>query len=157
MRASLLPLLLALPWAARSGEPPGQGTLTILARDFDGDLGQAVVFLYRKDDKLPKAPFRKAFASILNRESTLEFADLPYGEYAAILLHDQNGNGEIDHSFGIPSEPLGYTRGWKLDLFSGMPTFEKLRFRFSESEKSQTIPIVFGKKAKSEKTGRDAS
>jgi len=146
MKARILPLLLALPWAARADEPPGQGTLAIRARAFDGDMGQAVVFLYRKDDKLPKAPFRKASGGILNRESTLEFTDLPYGEYAAILLHDENGNGEIDHSFGMPSEPLGYTRGWRLGFFSGMPTFEKLKFRFSELEKSQTIPIVFGKK-----------
>jgi uncharacterized protein (DUF2141 family) len=146
MKASFRGLLLALPWAVLADEAPGQGTLTIRARDFDIDAGQAVVFLYRKEDKLPKAPFRKAFGAIRDRESTLEFTDLPYGDYAAILLHDENSNGEIDHSFGIPSEPLGYTRGWKLGLFSGMPTFEKLKFRFSESENSQTIPIVFGKK-----------
>ena len=59
--------------------------------------------------------------------------DLPFGDYAAIFVHDRNGNDKIDHRLGIPNEPLGYTNNWKLSLFSGMPTFEKLRFTFSAS------------------------
>ena len=31
----------------------------------------------------------------------------PYGDYAAILVHDKNKNGIIDHKWGIPAEPLG--------------------------------------------------
>ncbi len=139
----LITALCALAWGEGS---PGRGELAFQARGFAGDTGQAVIFLYREGDKIPKAPYRVAVGGISSRKSDLVFPDLPYGEYAAILLHDINGNQEIDHSLGIPSEPLGYTNGWKLGLFSGMPTFKKLKFRFSLTSPMQVIPIVFRKK-----------
>jgi outer membrane protein len=57
---------------------------------------------------------------------------LAFGDYAVVVLHDGNDNGEVDHNFlGLPTEPLGFSNGFKLGLFSGKPTFEKLRFTFS--------------------------
>ena len=61
----------------------------------------------------------------------VEFKNLPYNVYAAIVVHDKNSNGIIDHRFGMPNEPLGFSNNWKLSLFSGMPTFQKLKFSFT--------------------------
>jgi uncharacterized protein (DUF2141 family) len=59
------------------------------------------------------------------------FENLPNGSYAAIVYHDENDNGTLDHKFAFPSEPMGFTNNWNLSLFSGMPTFKKLRFEHS--------------------------
>ena len=108
------------------------GTLTFRVTNMKHNEGRAVVNLFRADDKLPKKPFRHVSASILNGMAVVKFENLSYGEYAAIAFHDENSNGELDHSWGLPSEPIGFTNGWKLSLFSGMPTFNKLKFSFTE-------------------------
>ena len=116
-------------------------TLTFHVTGFESNAGQAILFLYRPTDKVPKKPFLRVKAEIANMESVIPVKDLPYGDYAAIVVHDQNKNDIIDHKWGMPAEPLGYTNHWKLSLFSGMPTFEKLRFRFSQSENTVLIKM----------------
>lgn len=117
------------------------GNLTFNISGFADNSGQALVQLFRKTDKVPTKPFKVVISKILNRNAHVVISNLEYGEYAAIIVHDQNANGHIDHSWGIPSEPLGYTNGWKLTIFSGMPTFEKLKFKFDESEKCYLIDL----------------
>jgi uncharacterized protein (DUF2141 family) len=44
------------------------------------------------------------------RSASFVFADLPRGDYAVILFHDENGNGKLDMNFwGVPTEPYGFS------------------------------------------------
>jgi uncharacterized protein (DUF2141 family) len=124
---------------------PTGGTLTLNTPGFNNDKGKAVLFLFRKDDDIPKKPFKTLSTEIKNNKAEFQFHHLPYGEYAAILLHDENDNGKIDHSFGLPSEQLGYSNNWELGLFTGMPTFSKLKFQFSATMQIQNINITYKK------------
>lgn len=117
------------------------GTLTIDAANFKSDKGVAVVHLFREEDDVPKKPFLKATHNIANGKSRVVFKNLAHGEYAAILFQDENSNGILDHRFGFPNEPMGFSNDWKLSLFSGMPAFQKLRFEFSESKSKYSIAI----------------
>lgn len=118
------------------------GTLTIHAGNFSSDEGSAVVELFRKEDDIPGKPFMKTSSNIRNGKAVIVITDIPYGEYAAILYHDQNSNGTLDHNFfRIPDEPMGFSNQWKLNLFSGMPNFTKLKFKFSEQNKNCKIDI----------------
>ena len=117
------------------------GSLTFKVAGFADDEGQVLVQLFRKEDKVPANPFRQVMAKITNREAIVLVDSLLYGEYGAIIVHDKNGNGHIDHRWGIPAEPLGYTNNWKLTLFSGMPSFEKLKFSFNESTGQYSIKM----------------
>jgi uncharacterized protein (DUF2141 family) len=117
------------------------GILTINATNLKTDKGVAVVHLFRKQDDVPKKPFKEASHVIDNHKSKIVFRNLPYGEYAAILFHDENSNGILDHRFGFPNEPMGFSNDWKLSLFSGMPTFQKLRFEFREGKTTCLIAI----------------
>ena len=118
----------------------GQEKLAIVAGNFESNSGKAVVNLFRQQDDIPKKPFRTGTAEIVNGRATIWFENLPVGDYAAILFHDENSNGIVDHRFGFPNEPMGFSNNWRLSLFSGMPTFEKLKFEFRESG-SYTIMI----------------
>jgi uncharacterized protein (DUF2141 family) len=108
------------------------GTLTIDAINFKSDKGIATVHLFRKQDDVPRKPFMKATAVITNGKATVAFSNISFGDYAAILFQDENANGMLDHKFGLPNEPMGFSNQWRLSLFSGMPSFRKLKFRFDE-------------------------
>lgn len=117
------------------------GSLTFNIYGFADNSGQVIVQLFRKEDKIPKSPFMQSEAKIVDKKAVVVFKDLSYGFYGAIIVYDQNSNGIIDHRWGIPNEPLGYTNNWQLSLLSGMPTFDKLKFTFSESNNVCTIQM----------------
>jgi len=123
-------------------------TLTVNASEFNNNKGKAVVFLYRKNDKIPDSPFKKVSAIIKNKKAIISIESLPYDDYAIILLHDENSNEKIDHSIGLPSEQLGYSNNWKLGFFTGMPSFSKLKLTFSLNEQSTNISITYKKNKK---------
>ena len=124
---------LFLTTEAYSQRAVSAGSLTFNISGFADNSGQVIVQLFRKEDKMPKNPFMQIEAKIVDKKAVVVIKDLSYGFYGAIIVHDQNSNGIIDHRWGIPNEPLGYTNNWQLSLLSGMPTFEKLKFYFSES------------------------
>ncbi len=117
------------------------GTLTFNVTGFADNSGQVIVQLFRKDDKVPTQPFKQVKAGIFNKTAVVVVPDLAFGDYGAIVVHDKNSNGIIDHRWGIPAEPLGYTNNWELSLFSGMPTFDKLRFSFGPSRDKYTVSM----------------
>ena len=90
---------------------------------------------------MTKNLFMEANSTLKGGKAELTFERLPYGFYAAILYHDENNNGKLDHLFFMPNEPLAFTNDWRLSLFSGMPSFEKLKFRFSSDSSSYKIEI----------------
>jgi uncharacterized protein (DUF2141 family) len=107
-------------------------TLRVVITSFSTDEGQAVVMLFRKEDAVPKSPWMKATGTIRDGKSSVVFAGIPYGKYTAIVFQDVNSNGILDHSWiGLPKEPLGFSNGWKLRIYSGMPSFSKLNFEFT--------------------------
>ncbi len=118
-----------------------KGILTVYAGNFNSDDGKAIVNLFKKGDNVTKEPYKQVSCKIVNQKATLTFDDLPYGDYAAIVWHDENDNGDLDHSWGFPAEPMGFSNQWKLSLFSGMPSFEKLKFTFTNTKNTVTIDV----------------
>ena len=116
-------------------------TLIINASNFKSGTGKAIVHLFRKEDDIPKTPFLQVAVDIKNGKAVIPFMQLQYGEYAAILFHDENANGKLDHKWGFPNEPMGFSNEWNLSLFSGMPTFSKLRFQFSKEKGNCQIEL----------------
>ncbi len=47
---------------------------------------------------------------VVEAAMSLDFADLPSGDYAIKLFQDENENGQIDmNTMGIPTEPYGFS------------------------------------------------
>jgi uncharacterized protein (DUF2141 family) len=103
--------------------------------------GVAIVNLFREQDDIPKKPFTSMTAEIKNGKADIQFNNLPTGSYAIIAYHDENSNGVLDHKLGFPNEPMGFSNNWELGLFSGMPTFKKLRFDHASAETKIEIKI----------------
>ncbi len=129
-RAALALAIACGATVAIASNPPAlaAGPLHIEASGFLDARGHARARIYRPGDRVTGTPWRQEPAPIRDGVARWTIADLPYGAYAVVVLHDRNDNGEVDHNlFGLPTEALGFSNGFTLGLFSGMPTYEKLR------------------------------
>jgi uncharacterized protein (DUF2141 family) len=123
---------------------PDSGELKIEVTGFVTDKGHAVAKLFSpKDDVLKKG--RWEISEVINGgHATLTFHALPSDDYAVVVFHDANNNGEIDHNFiGFPNESLGFSNEFKISITSGFPRFDKLRF--THGVMPQTIFIKVGR------------
>jgi uncharacterized protein (DUF2141 family) len=58
------------------------------------------------------------------------FSDIPFGNYALTLYHDENTNGKFDMGLlGIPQEGFGFSRN--PSVWKGAPKFEQASFEFT--------------------------
>ena len=128
--AQFLALTVCLLGTATAADVPREG-IVVHVSGFTHAGGQAIGNLFREGDDVFGKPYVRVVAGIQQNTATLVFPGLPQGSYAVTVFHDENGNNDLDHNFlRFPAEPLGFSNGFKLSLFSGMPSFEKLRFSF---------------------------
>lgn len=92
-----LAVMLTAP-ASTPAASTAEVTMTVHARGFRDDGGQALVALYRSPDtwlKIDRA-FRRSSVPIHDRAVEVRFDALPTGDYAVAVIHDANGNGRLD-------------------------------------------------------------
>lgn len=112
--------------AARPARAQNPGHVRVYMTGFDSDDGKALVALFIKEDGFPdegrRALLRRE-AVIRNGTAEVLFTDVPAGPYAVSVLHDLNGDYEMDTDLlGMPSEGYGVSR-------DGTRTFGAPRFR----------------------------
>jgi uncharacterized protein (DUF2141 family) len=130
----------SIPVAAAEG---GTGTLVVDVGGLEHTRGKLVTKLFRPGDDVPKGnSYRRSAVPLTSTEPKIEFRDVPHGQYALFLFHDENDNGTLDHNLlGVPTEPLGFSAGFRVSLFSGIPDFDDLKFTFSKSRTTQRIVV----------------
>lgn len=79
----------------------------------------------------------KAGSTAKNNEATVIFEDLPVGTYAVQIHHDENDNGKMDSTLGIPKEGYGMSNNPKIGM--SIPKWDDCKFDVVEGE--QTIEI----------------
>lgn len=119
------------------------GTLHIPLSGFESDRGKVVVKLFVAGGDVPKGRgTREISAKIVGKKARVDFEKLPHGTYAIFAFHDENENGTVDHNLiGIPKEDLGFSNGFRVTLFSGIPDFEDLKFRFADTHTAEAIQM----------------
>lgn len=107
-----------------------QNTISVHVKNVDSTSGQVNVALYDSDetflsfDKVLKSRSAPAHKGIV----TLQIEDLPIGEYALAVFHDENGNGKLDTNWlGIPKEKVAFSRA-KMKTF-GPPKYKECAFQ----------------------------
>ncbi len=124
----------------------GEGsTLSIKLTNFRSADGQVLVALFRGGDGFPSKPgnaYRTAVTKISGSSASVEFKDLPAGEYAFSVIHDENGNNELDTNFiGIPKEGLGTSNNAKARM--GPPKYRDAKFAVGDAPVTQRVKIVY--------------
>lgn len=119
-----------------------QGTLRVAIDGLKHARGTVRVFLFKPQDNVMR--MKDASQTLSFKPSEMEavasFEALEFGDYALSAFHDENDNGAVDHKFGVPAEPIGFSNGFRLGLLSGRPTFEKLMILFDKD--GETIRIA---------------
>lgn len=138
-------LLIAFVMLSFSESNPDEGySLTIKVDGFRNSEGEVLFALYNKDGSIPDEKynnyFKKGISQIdKNYAAIFTFKNLPKGNYAVNILHDENKNGKIDKKFmlPLPSEGIGFSNYKSLGL-SNRPKFSKASF---EVKTNMTIEI----------------
>ncbi|MBD0779020.1 DUF2141 domain-containing protein [Maribacter sp. ANRC-HE7] len=81
--------------------------------------------------------FKKGLTSIKNGEAQIDL-DLPHGEYAVMVFHDEDDNDELKTNwFGMPKEGVGNSNNHK-----GIPNYKKSVFMLS-GDKTLEIHLFY--------------
>ena len=145
-------VVLAAPFAittpAQAAEPSaGMGEaarptsqLTLEVRGISKLRGQLMVGLY--DDEAGfenEVELQGRTIPITSETQRITFDRLPVGRYAIKVFHDKDADGKLDTTFGIPSEPYGFSNNAS-DPFSA-PEWKETRFRLDAQPTTHVIDL----------------
>lgn len=103
--------------------------------------GTVEVTLFNSAATFLKKPFLQKAAAVEGAdELTFRFVGLLDGEYALVVVHDENGNKVLDSGFlGFGSEGIGYSNDAAPWL--GRPSFDDARFTIGEEDLAITVNL----------------
>lgn len=132
--------------AAAGNERATSNSLTIEVSKIRNAKGRLMVALYDKGGAFAIADESKAFASISMKlpgtSARVTFDSLPSGNYAAMLFHDENANGNFDMKGGEPQEGYGISGAMHaLDE----PTFDKASVKVGKGKQTLTVKMQYYK------------
>lgn len=121
--------ILALFSGPLSGAPQ-QGTLRVSVLGLRSSRGSVRFLLFRGAKGFPNQPrhaVKQLVVRIKNKQVQVSFPNLPHGEYALAMHHDENGNNKMDSSlFGAPMEGYGASNDARGGM--GPPKYKDARF-----------------------------
>ena len=118
-----------------------QHKLSLEIEGVSSDNGNVCVALYQDKDSFLnfERVFKTGSEKAIKGNMQIEIDDIPIGEYAVAIFHDENGNKKLDTNFmGVPKEAYAFSRG-KVKMF-GPPKFDECNF---EIKRDTEIGIAF--------------
>lgn len=107
-------------------------TINVSITGFESNDGKVFIGLYNSESTWLSKRYKDQIAEINNLTSSAIFSDLPAGEYAISIYHDENDNGIMDTKwFGIPTEAYACSRGAK--GFMGPPKWKNAVMKIESS------------------------
>ena len=115
--------------------------LTIRVQALDPTTGSVEVSLFNSADTFMKKPMVQQSKEVNgNAELVFEFSGLLDGAYAAVAVHDENGNGVLDNGFlGMGGESYGYSND--AGPWLGRPSFEAATFLLGTEDLEITFQV----------------
>ena len=121
------------------------GNIEIRLTGLRSTQGKVSVNLFNSKEGFPDDPM-KSFGwktvKIVPDTVVIVFEDLPYGNYAVSVLHDENSNGKMDKNFfGIPKEGFAFSNNYAPRLKS--PSFSDARIVLKEPKKRAELKMLY--------------
>lgn len=120
-----------------SNEPPH---LTLNITNVESLRGEIVIGVFNAQETFLKegAAVKTYFVEVGKTAETIVIKDLPKGDYAISLYHDENSNKVCDRNFlGIPKEGYGFSNNIKPKLSA--PSYKDCKFSL---EKNMVLNIA---------------
>lgn len=140
-------------WAAlgtaplRAQDAPAAGApIVVELSGMHSDRGRMRCFLFASSEGYPTRPARARARVIVGitaaRTARCTFGDVPPGDYAIAVHHDEDDDGEMDTGiFGIPTEGTGASNDARGSF--GPPSFASARFRHGSERDVQVIHVSY--------------
>lgn len=108
--------------------------LTVAVSGIKNNEGTLKVGLYNSEKAFLKTAYQSFSSEIKNNKAIITFTNLPAGEYAVSVFHDENNNQKLDKNImGIPSEDYAASNNAK--GFMGPPTYTDAKFAINKDSK----------------------
>lgn len=121
------------------------GTLTLELTALRNTTGLVNVALFDSPDGFPSdvsKTVRSGCFPITDLPLVIQFADLPYGQYAATVHHDENMDATLNcNALGIPKEGIGFSGNPK--IWKGVPPFQRAVFEFAPGSTIVSITMKY--------------
>lgn len=122
------------------------GTLTIHVENLKDKSGQIGVSVYNTSKGWPdkwKQAFHSELVPIESIPAEIILPDLPVGQYAISVIHDENSSGDLDKNFmSIPKEGYGVSNNIEPGTF-GPPDFMESAFLLTQRDTLISIEMNY--------------
>ena len=117
-------------------------SLEVTVKNIKGTKGTIRVGLFNNEEQFLKTPLKGKVVKVSGTEVKVTFEDLPFGDYAVSVIHDENENGELDsNAIGMPKE--GFAFGNNAMGTFGPPSFNKAKVKVGDSPVQQTVSLKY--------------
>ena len=122
-----------------------ENSITVKVVHLRNSTGIVQFSLYNTKESIPDEHFEKYYlqskSKIVNQTATITFSNLPEGDYAINILHDENEDGTVDKGMILPIEGLGFSNFDALNLFN-RPSYKRAQFEL-HTDTIITIPTIY--------------
>lgn len=118
------------------------GNLIVVIDGFKNDKGAAKIALCNSEEsyKTEEKTFLSKKVRIINGKAEYVFKRIPWGNYAIIAYHDENGNDKLDKSFiGKPIELYGFSNNARGII--SKPSYNDAAFDLDRADMTVTIHV----------------
>ncbi len=137
---NLILMIALMAVAYGQGLAQSNAKLVVKVININSSKGSINVAVFNSEVDFLEQAFMQKKKDAKPGELVFEFAGMPDGEYTVSVIHDENGNGELDKNFiGIPSEPYGISKEGKSNF--GPPNYGKALFTVGNSNISLSISL----------------
>jgi uncharacterized protein (DUF2141 family) len=120
------------------------GSLDAGISGFRSQKGQVMACLTTRPQNFPNCqddPNARRMTVPTRLASMLKFDDLPSGNYALALIHDENGNGKLDTMMGIPKEGFGFSKNPAIRF--GPPSFKSAEVAITSGRADENVRMKY--------------
>lgn len=147
MRSSIFSALLvfAIPVSSTVAQSSCPG-IHVKILDIKNSTGTVACALFEAEEGFPRDYLRFAtnimVIKIRKTQARCDFEDIPPGNYAMVVVHDENMNGKLDTNWmGIPTEGYGFSKSAK--ALMGPPKFTAASFLYDGQNIDMTMKLNY--------------
>jgi uncharacterized protein (DUF2141 family) len=119
-----------------------QEMLSIEVTNIKNTSGNIMVGLFNNEETFLKDAVIGQTIKASDEKIVVTFKNVPMGEYAISVIHDENENGELDANMvGIPKE--GFAFGNNAMGAFGPPSFDKAKVKLNGEPVKQVIKLKY--------------
>lgn len=142
---NILFFMLVTILSSLSTSAQGRSDLRVEVEGLRNQKGKISITVFNSPEGFPEdidRAYRWKTLDLSEEKPVFTFEDLPAGEYAYAILHDEDGDGEMKKNLlGIPREGFGFSNNYQPRIKN--PSFQDASFSLNGGSKTHQIEIIY--------------